>query len=595
MADSSAAVTSRLSRLNPFSRSKPEVDDEDIGEEVDSATVAGGGHSARQSDITKNQLRVSRALRRFLIDNRMLSEDDARVDNNDQLTPRVRALLEEPHIHVPAELTDRSHPLPDYFISSSHNTYLLAHQLYGSSSASAYESTLLAGARCVEIDAWDNDENENEPKVTHGYTLVSNISFRAVCETIRDVVDKEATESTDAQGYRAAPILLSLENHCGPQGQMRLVQIMKEVWGDRLLDEAVRQKGHEEQQGLGGHVRLSDLGSKIAVIVEYHHPDEKLDSDDTESSSSDSDDENETPEEKEARKQYKQNKQNEIASKIIPELADLGVYAQSVKPSDNSWYDKDELTNTPHHPLINLSESGLGSHMPTHSDKIARNNAKHLMRVYPKGTRISSRNLKPVPFWGVGAQICALNWQTFGASMQINEALFSDTDGYVLKPGPLRAGGTGVLSSRKRRVTLHVGGATDIPVPEDREPSEVKPYITCTLVHPDDLADTPPKRKTSAYRQHKLTGFLNRHNENPPVTDPLWDEKLHWDYRDNDLTFLRILLKSDDAFARNPIFAVTAVRLTYVVPGQWRFIRLLDLKGRETKCALLVKFDFEDL
>lgn len=565
-----------------------------MGEEIDSATVAGGGHSARESEITKTQLRVSRALRRFLINNRVLSEDDARVDQDDQPTPRVRALLAQPHIHVPAELTDRSFPLPDYFISSSHNTYLLAHQLYGSSSASAYETTLLAGARCVEIDAWDNDQNKDEPKVTHGYTLVSNISFRAVCETIRDVVDKEAAESTQAQGYCAAPILLSLENHCGAQGQLRLVQIMKEIWGDRLLNQAVRQKGHEEQQGTGEHVRLDDLGSKIAVIVEYHLPDEKQDSDDTSSSD---DDDDEDPEEKEARKQYKQNKEDEIATKIIPELADLGVYAQSVKPSDNSWYDRDELTNTPHHPLINLSESGLGSHMPTHSDKIARNNSKHLMRVYPKGIRISSKNLKPVPFWGVGAQICALNWQTFGVSMQINEALFSGTDGYVLKPGPLRTGGSGVLTSsnRKRRVTLHVGGATDIPVPAGREPSEVKPYITCTLVHPDDLADTPPKRKTSAYRQHKLTGILNRHAENPPQTDPLWDEKLHWEYQDNDLTFLRILLKSDDAFARNPIFAVTAVRLTYVVPGQWRFIRLLDLKGHETKCALLVKFEFEDV
>lgn len=29
------------------------------------------------------------------------------------------------------------------------------------------------------------------------------------------------------------------------------------------------------------------------------------------------------------------------------------------------------------------------------------------MRVFPKGTRISSKNLQPVPFWGVGAQICA--------------------------------------------------------------------------------------------------------------------------------------------------------------------------------------------
>ncbi|CRK20261.1 hypothetical protein BN1708_017792, partial [Verticillium longisporum] len=118
---------------------------------------------------------------------------------------------------------------------------------------------------------------------------------------------------------------------------------------------------------------------------------------------------------------------------IIPELSELGVYAQSVKPPNNSWFDPGGQFVGPHHHLINVSESGLGAHLPAQSTHIANHNARHLMRVYPKGTRISSRNLKPVPFWAVGAQICALNWQTFGAAMQINEALFSGTDGYVLK------------------------------------------------------------------------------------------------------------------------------------------------------------------
>jgi phosphatidylinositol phospholipase C delta len=69
---------------------------------------------------------------------------------------------------------------------------------------------------------------------------------------------------------------------------------------------------------------------------------------------------------------------------------------------------------------------------------------------------------------------------------------------------------------------------------------------------------------------------------------------LEWDYDDNELVFLRLLIKSDDSFARNPIFAVAAVRLMYAAPG-WSFIRMLDLGGHETTCTLLVRFEFVDI
>ncbi|KIX07015.1 uncharacterized protein Z518_04991 [Rhinocladiella mackenziei CBS 650.93] len=582
-------LTSRLAKLNPFPKSSRTGDDEDIGEEIDSTTVAGGGRGGRQSDITKNQLRVNRALRSFLVQENVLSKEDAGLDHPGQLTDALHRLLDQPHIKVPSSVTDRSHPLPEYFISSSHNTYLIAHQLYGTSSAKAYETALNTGSRCVEIDAWDDEDNTDEPKVTHGYTLVSHIPFRLVCETIRDVVDKEAAQSGNESGYRAAPIFLSLENHCDAHGQRRLAEIMKEVWGDRLLSRAVREKGHQEQQGTGEHVTLDELGSRIVVIVEYHFPDEAGDSDDDTSS----EDEEEDEEEKQARKAYKEKKKATPATTIIPELAELGVYAQSIKPRDNSWYSETGLQGGPHHHLINVSETGLKSRMPAESEKIARHNAHHLMRVYPKGTRISSRNLKPVNFWGVGAQVCALNWQTFGASMQLNEALFSGTDGYVLKPAALRAGGRGKLNTGKRKkLRLHVAGASDVPVPRDREADDIKPYLTCTLYHPDELEDDSPKRKTSPYKHHKL-GFLHG-GDNPPVTDPIWNETLEWEYEDNELVFMRMLIKSDDAFSRNPIFAVAAVRIFYVTPG-WNFIRMLDLKGHETKCALLVRFEQVDV
>lgn len=263
----------------------------------------------------------------------------------------------------------------------------------------------------MEIDAWDNEETPEEPKVTHGYTLVSHITFRSVCEIIRDYYDKEASEAVDEQGYRSAPILISLENHCGAHGQLRLAQIMKEVWGDRLVSKAVVKAGHEEQAGADSHVDLCDLHNRIVVIVEHHlsgevpkvvEEMEKLEYD-----LEDGDEEQKT-----AQKIYEEKEKEQAAAtaKIVPELAELGVYAQSVKPVDNSWYETPELINGPHNHLINVSESGLTSHLLTASDKIGRHNAQHLMRVFPKGTRISSQNLNPVPFWGVGAQICKSNF-----------------------------------------------------------------------------------------------------------------------------------------------------------------------------------------
>jgi phosphatidylinositol phospholipase C delta len=570
-------LVSGIIKLNPFSK-KSKVDDEDKGEAIDAGTVAGGGHATRRSDVTKNELRVSHALKKFLVDERVLPEEEAGLDV-EQPTSALRELLDKSHINVPPQAIDRNHPLPEYFISSSHNTYLMAHQLFGSSHASAYEIALYTGSRCVEIDAWDNDDNREEPKVTHGYTLVSNIPFRTVCETIRAVVDKEATEERDA-----APIMISLENHCDAHGQLRLAQIMREVLGDRLLSRAVRDKGTREQEGLGEHVTLAELGNKVVVIVEFHLPNEE--------ESSDSDSSSEDEAEKEAHKQYSEKKRTTNAGLIVPELAELGVYAQSVKPVNNSWFEGD-LENAPHHQLINVSESGLKAFLPSNSAKIARHNAHHLMRVYPKGTRISSKNLAPVPFWGIGAQICALNWQTFGASSQLNEALFAGSGGYVLKPAALRSGGDGNLNTgRRRKLRLHVAGATDVPLPKDRETDDIKPYLTCTMVHPNDLNNMPVKRKTAGYKPHKLTGFL--HKDNSPSTDPVWREVLEWDYEDNELVFLRLLIKSDDSFARNPIFAVAAVRLMYVAPG-WSFIRMLDLGGHETTCTLLVKFELEDI
>ncbi|EHK50490.1 uncharacterized protein TrAtP1_007594 [Trichoderma atroviride] len=590
-----ADITARLAGLNPFG-SAPKVDDDDKGDVMAPAA----GINSRRSDTAKDQLRVSRALRAFLHEHRVLSERDAGLDDK-TLTPALRELLARRSFEAPAHLVDPAHPLPEYFVSSSHNTYLLANQLYGKSSPSAYETALTTGSRCVEIDAWDNADDADEPKVTHGFTLVSHIPFRAVCETIRSVYDREVAAGSftaGSAGDPASPILLSLENHCGPHGQLRLVQIMRDVFGHRLLSEPVRRKGTREQQGSGEHVTLEDLGPKISVIVEFHLPDEdSSDSGDDDDGDDSSDDEQRrqarTAYRDQKRQQKQQQKQQPSTAIIIPELAELGVYAQSVKPKDNSWYDPGQLINGPHHHLINVSESGLAKHLPAHAVQIAAHNSRHLMRVFPKGTRISSTNLHPEKYWGVGAQICALNWQTYTTSVQLNDALFNGTPGYVLKPAALRAGGSGDLrTGRSRKLRVHVAGATDVPLHEDRERDSIKPYLTCSLYSPLMSVKEEAKRKTEPYKHHTL-GFLH-HGENPHATNPIWDETLEWQYEDNELVFLRMLIKSDDSWARNPKFAVATVRLSYAPVG-WTFVRMNDLTGKESDCTLLVKFEFEDL
>lgn len=53
-----------------------------------------------------------------------------------------------------------------------------AGQLAGNSSVEMYKQVLLSGCRCIELDCWKGRTTEEEPVITHGFTMTTEISFK---------------------------------------------------------------------------------------------------------------------------------------------------------------------------------------------------------------------------------------------------------------------------------------------------------------------------------------------------------------------------------------------------------------------------------
>ncbi|XP_051213432.1 phosphoinositide phospholipase C 2 isoform X1 [Lolium perenne] len=529
-----------------------------------------------------DQIRQAQRVRVPRVGRPLLGIDDFhRFLFSDDLNPPLR----RPQVHH-----DMAAPLSHYYVYTGHNSYLTGNQLSSDCSDVPIIKALQRGVRVIELDMWPNSA-EDDINILHGRTLTTPVSLLKCLRSIKEY-------AFVASPY---PVIITLEDHLPPELQDKVAKMVLEVFGNILY---YPQEEHPKElpspEDLKGRVLLSTKPPKEYLEAKAGGTIKDGDAEANPGKGGTDDDAawgKEVPDFKTEIQFAKQEDdalddddeeedEQQIQQHLAPQYKHL-ITIRAGKPKGGTT--SDALKCDPNKVRrLSLSEQQLAKAVVNHGTEIVRFTQRNLLRIYPKGTRITSSNYNPFIGWVHGAQMVAFNMQGYGRALWLMHGFYKANGacGYVKKPDFLMQSEPEVFDPKKQqpvkkilKVKVYMGDGWRM----DFKQTHFDQYSPPDFYARVGIAGVPADSimmKTKAIEDNWV---------------PVWGEEFSFKLTVPELALLRVEVHEYDMSEKDDFAGQTVLPVSELQPGI-RAVALCDRKGNKyPNVKLLMRFEFESV